>query len=326
VSQSTEPVLTITYQPRMTVSISNAHEVSRSEENWNRKLRIRKAPRLNGAFYPVLRFALDGRPATSTTRGVTVRPNRIKQIWRDGRFVTLGWLSVSHGFTAEVMARQGFDALCVDMQHGLTDMNDVWPMLQAISQTDTVPVVRVPWNDPATIMKALDLGAYGIIVPLINTAEDAAKAVAACRYPPVGMRSSGPVRAVHYGGADYLAKANDEIVVMAMIETKEGLANLDAICATKGLDAVYIGPADLSFALGLPPGPDKTDAVHMATCDKIRDAAHKHGIKAVMHCASAAFAAGAVKRGFDMVMLTSDLNSMIAGARRQLEELKAATA
>ena len=175
-------------------------------------------------------------------------------------------------------------------------------------------------------MKALDLGAYGIIVPLVNTAEEAARAVAACRYPPVGMRSSGPVRAVHYGGSDYLAKANDEIVVMAMIETKEGIANLDAICATPGLDAVYIGPADLSFALGLPPGPDKTDALHMTTCDKIRDAAHKHGIKAVMHCASAAFAAGAVKRGFDMVMLTSDLASMVAGVRRQLDELKAATA
>src|SRR5262249_30456759 len=147
-----------------------------------------------------------------------------------------------------------------------------------------------------------------------------------CRYPPIGMRSSGPVRAVHYGGADYLAKANDEIVVMAMIETKEGLANLDAICATKGLDAVYIGPADLSFALGLPPGHDKTAAFHLPTCEKIRDAAHKHGIKAFMHCASATFAAGAVKRGFDMIMLTSALASMIAGARRQLDELKAATA
>jgi len=147
-----------------------------------------------------------------TTRGATVRPNKIKQMWRDGRCVTMGWLSVSHGFTAEVMARQGFDALVIDMQHGTTDMSDLWPMLQAISQTDTVPVVRVAWNDPATIMKSLDLGAYGILVPLINTAEDAAKAVAACRYPPVGMRSSGPVRAVHYGGADYVATANDEIV------------------------------------------------------------------------------------------------------------------
>src|SRR5437773_8760981 len=259
-------------------------------------------------------------------RGATVRPNRIKQMWRDGKFVTLGWLSVSHGFTAEVMARQGFDALCVDMQHGTTDMNDVWPMLQAISQTETVPVVRVPWNDPATIMKALDLGAYGIIVPLINNADDAAKAVAACRYPPVGMRSCGPVRAVHYGGADYLAKAHAEIVVMALIETKEGLVNLDKICATPGLDAVYIGPSDLSFALGLAPRGDNPDPTHIATCDKILAAAHKAGIKCVMHCASAAFAAGAVKRGFDMVMLTSDLSCMIAGAKMQLEEFKAKTA
>lgn len=255
-----------------------------------------------------------------------MRPNRIKQIWREGRRVTMGWLSVSHPFTAEVMARQGFDALVVDMQHGTSDMSHVLPMLQAISQTDTVPVVRVPWNDPATIMKVLDLGAYGVIVPLVDTAADAARAVAACRYPPVGMRSSGPVRALHYGGADYLARANDEIVVMAMIETKEGLANLDAICATPGLDAVYIGPADLSFALGLPPRGDNPDPAHVAACDRIRETAHRHGIKACMHCASAAFAAGAVKRGFDLVMLTSDLASMIAGARRQLDDLKAATA
>jgi 4-hydroxy-2-oxoheptanedioate aldolase len=255
-----------------------------------------------------------------------MRPNKIKQIWRDGRWVNMGWLSVSHGFTAEVMARQGFDALVVDMQHGLTDMNDVWPMLQAISQTDTVPVVRVPRIDPATIMKVLDFGAYGVLVPLINTAEDAAKAVAACRYPPVGMRSSGPVRAIHYGGADYVAHANDEIVIMGMIETKEGLENLDAICATPGLDAVYIGPSDLSFALGMAPRGDNPDPLTVATCDRIREAAHKAGIKACMHCASAAFAAGAVKRGFDLVMLTSDLASMVAGVRRQLDDLKAATA
>jgi len=255
-----------------------------------------------------------------------MRPNKIKQMWRDGKSATLGWLSVSHGFTAEIMARQGFDALCVDLQHGTSEMNDVLPMLQAISQTDTVPVVRVAWNDPAAIMKALDLGAYGIIVPLVNTAEEAAKAVAACRYMPVGMRSSGPVRAMHYGGADYAANANDEIIVMAMIETQEGLANLEAICATPGLDAVYIGPADLSYALGLAPRADNPDATHLATCDKILEAAHKHGIKAVMHCAGAEFAAGAVKRGFDMVMLTSDLHSMIAGARRQLDDLKAKTA
>ena len=255
-----------------------------------------------------------------------MRPNKIKQMWADGKSTTLGWLSISHGFTAEVMARQGFDALCVDLQHGTSELKDVLPMLQAISQTDTTPIVRVAWNEPAAIMKALDLGAYGIIVPLVNTAEEAAKAVAACRYMPVGMRSSGPIRALQYGGADYAANANDEIIIMAMIETQEGLANLDAICATPGLDAVYIGPADLSYALGLAPRADNPDENHLATCDKILETAHKHGIKAVMHCASAEFAAGAVKRGFDMVMLTSDLACMIAGVKGLLDEYKDKTA
>lgn len=255
-----------------------------------------------------------------------MRPNRMKQIWREGGYVTLGWLSVPNAFTAEVMARQGFDALCVDMQHGLVDYNDVWPMLQAIAQTDTVPVVRVPWNDPAMIMKVLDAGAYGLIIPLVNTGDEAAAAVAAARYPPDGIRSFGPVRAGFYGGPGYAEEANEQIVVFAMIETKQGLENLDAICATPGLDGVYIGPADLSYALGLPPRGDNPDPRHLETCDRIRDTAHRHGKKAAMHTASAAFAAGAVARGFDLVMLTSDVLCLTAAARRQLEELRAATA
>lgn len=253
-----------------------------------------------------------------------MRPNKIKQMWNEGKPVTLGWLSIANSFSAEVMARQGFDAICVDLQHGTSELGDLVHMLQAISQTDATPVVRVPWNEPAAIMKALDLGAYAIIVPLINTAADAAQAVAACRYPPTGNRSSGPVRGIQYGGADYLAKADGEILVMAMIETKEGLANLDAICATPGVDAVYIGPSDLSFALGLPPRMDNTDPLHMDTCDRIRDAAHRHGKKACIHTGGAAFAAAAIKRGFDLVMLTSDLNCMIEGVKRQMGELKAA--
>ena len=256
-----------------------------------------------------------------------MRQNKIKQKWKAGQWTTMGWLSIGHSFTAEVMARQaGFDALCVDLQHGTSEMNNVLPMLQAISQTDVVPFVRVNWNNPNDIMRALDLGAYGVIVPLINNAKEAAAAVAACRFPPVGYRSNGPIRAAQYGGSDYVANANDEIIVMAMIETKEGIANLDAICATPGLDAVYIGPADLSFALGMPPRADNPDPLHMATCDKILAAAHKAGIKCVMHCATAAFAAGAVKRGFDMVMVTSDITCLVTGVKREMEELKAKTA
>ena len=251
-----------------------------------------------------------------------MRENKIKEIWQNGNCATLGWLSVSHGMTAEVMARQGFDALCVDLQHGTSEMSDVLPMLQAISQTDTVPFVRVAWNDPAPIMKALDLGAYGIIVPLVNNAEEAARAVSACRYPPDGMRSFGPVRASQYGGADYPRKANEEIIVMAMIETKEGLTNLEAICATPGLDAVYIGPSDLSYALDLEPRGDNPDPLHIETCNKILKIAHDNGIKAVMHCAGSEFAVGAAERGFDMVMLTSDLACMTAGSKMQLENFK----
>ena len=118
---------------------------------------------------------------------------------------------------------------------------------------------------------------------------------------------------------------NELSAELAMIETAEGLANLEAICATPGLDAVYVGPADLSLALGLAPRADNPDPLHMETCDKIRDTAHRHGIKAVMHCAGADFAAGAVKRGFDMVMLTSDLACLMAGVRQQLEAFKSQT-
>src|SRR5260370_10251628 len=140
------------------------------------------------------------------------------------------------------------------------------------------------------------------------------------------MRSSGPVRAVHYGGADYVAHANDEIVVMAMMETRQRLANLDAICATPGLDAVYIGPADLSFALGLAPRGDNPDPLHLATCDKILVAAHKAGIKCVMHCAGAAFAAGAGKRGLDTVVLAFAPACMIAAPPHRAARAKAQTA
>ena len=247
-----------------------------------------------------------------------MKPNKINQLWAQGKPATMGWISIANSFTAEMMASQGFDAVCIDMQHGETGLSTLMEMLQAVSATDATPVVRVGWNEPAAIMKALDFGASAIIVPLINNAEEARKAVSACRYPPVGDRSSGPVRALQIHGPDYFSKANDEILLMAMIETKEGLVNLEEICATPGVDAIYIGPADLSFALGLAPRSDNPDPLHMSTCDRIKEVAHRHGKKVCMHCASAEFAAGAIQRGFDLVMITSDLGSMIAGVKRQI--------
>ncbi len=129
-----------------------------------------------------------------------MRPNHVLNAWRANKQTVGAWLSIDSTFTAEAMAHAGFDWLCLDMQHGMLDYNDVKKMLPAISTTDTIPFVRVPWNEPYEIMKVLDAGAYGVVVPLVNNAEEAARAVSACRYPPEGMRSFGPARAAMYAG------------------------------------------------------------------------------------------------------------------------------
>jgi 4-hydroxy-2-oxoheptanedioate aldolase len=183
-------------------------------------------------------------------KGKPTRANRIRSIWKTGGAVVNGWLSIPDSFSAETMAQQGWDSLTIDMQHGVVDYAAAVRMLTAISTTATVPVVRVPWLDPGILMKVLDAGAYGVICPMVNTRADAEALVAATHYPPRGTRSYGPARAVLYGGADYAQHADDTIVVFAMIETKQGLENLDAIASTPGLDAIYVGPADLSLALG----------------------------------------------------------------------------
>jgi 4-hydroxy-2-oxoheptanedioate aldolase len=182
-----------------------------------------------------------------------MRDNTLRQIWRRGEAAVNGWLSIPSAFSAEVMAHQGFDSLTIDMQHGVVDYQVAVTMLQAVSTTPIVPLARVPWNDPAWIMKILDAGAYGIICPMINTRADAEALVAACKYAPRGYRSWGPVRALIYAGADYKDHADEQLLVMPMIETAEAVKNLDEILDVPGVDAVYVGPADLSLTLGCTP-------------------------------------------------------------------------
>jgi 4-hydroxy-2-oxoheptanedioate aldolase len=254
-----------------------------------------------------------------------VRPNRVKQLWRDGKVAVGGWLSVPSTYSAEVMAHAGFDWLCIDTQHGMIDYSAAVPMLQAISTTETMPFVRVPWNEPSIIMKYLDAGAYGIIVPMVNNRREAEAAVAACRYPPQGIRSFGPNRVSLYAGQGYASEANAEIACVVMIETKEALDNLDDILSTPGVDAAYIGPADLSLALGLPPRGDNEDPVHVGTVAAIREACDRYGVVAGIHCASSKFAAWKASEGFRMVMLTSDVAGISANASRLLSEMKGGT-
>jgi len=200
-----------------------------------------------------------------------MRPNKVKALWREGKTATAGWVSTGDPFVAEILANAGYDALVIDMQHGMGITADrAIACLQAISTTDTVPIVRIPWNEPLSAQLVLDAGAYGIIVPLVNTYEEAVAAAGACRYPPQGYRSIGPNRARYYGGADYALHANEEIIVLVMIETMQAVDNLEEIAKAPGIDGFYIGPADLALSLGLTPSPDvEFDPRHAAACQRV---------------------------------------------------------
>jgi 4-hydroxy-2-oxoheptanedioate aldolase len=250
-----------------------------------------------------------------------MRENRLKALWQQDACVVNGWLTLPATFSAEVMAHEAWDSLTIDLQHGLIDYQVAVGMLQAISTTQTVPLVRVPWLDPAIIMKVLDAGAYGVICPMINSAAEAAEFVAACRYPPEGTRSSGPIRASIYAGPDYIAHANRTIVVMAMIETRLALDNLDEILSVPGLDAVYVGPSDLSLALGCEPRADPTDAVVIGAIEEIVIRARKKKIIPGIHTGSPAGAQKMIQLGFRFVTIASDVRFLVAKASEILQAM-----
>ncbi len=252
-----------------------------------------------------------------------MRPNRLRSIWQSGGAVVNGWLAIANSFSAETMAHQGWDSLTIDLQHGVVDYQAMIPMLQAISTTDTVPVVRVPWLEPSFLMKALDAGAYGVICPMVNTAEDARKLVAYTHYAPRGCRSFGPVRALLYGGADYPQQANNTIVTFAMIETATALGNLDDILSVPGLDAIYIGPSDLSLALGCTPTFDDLDPKAAEAVEHILARAKAHGIVAGIHNGTTQAALKRIAKGFQFVTIGSDARLMAAGARQIVNEMRA---
>jgi len=243
-----------------------------------------------------------------------VRENTVRSIWARGGVVLNGWLSIPSSFSAEVMAHQGFDSLVIDMQHGVIDYQAAVTMLQAISTTPVIPLARVPWNDPAHLMKIHDAGVYGVICPMVNTREQAEALVRSCKYPPHGVRSFGPVRATMYAGADYVAHANDELVVIPMIETAEALENLDDILTTPGVDAVYVGPADLSLSLGYEPGVDRTEPAVVKAQKTIAAACKRHGVVAGIHTGTPDYALKMIDDGYRFVTVATDFRLLASGA------------
>lgn len=245
---------------------------------------------------------------------------------RGGEPAFSGWCTLASPIAAETLARDGFAAVVLDMQHGLWDTASTIAGVAAVHHGGAAPVVRVPLNDFAFVSRALDVGAEAIIAPMINTREDAVRFANAAKFPPAGERSWGPQRAMALQGrsvaVDYLREANDATLTLAMIETRTALGNVDAIASTPGIDALFIGPYDLSTALSGGKAQDVQAPEVEAAIDTICKAALKAGKIPGIYCRDAERASAMAKRGFKFITVGSDHAFLRDGIAAQMKGLR----
>jgi 4-hydroxy-2-oxoheptanedioate aldolase len=229
----------------------------------------------------------------------------LREVLTSGQPSIGGWCVMPGSFSAEVMARAAFDWVCIDLQHGLIGYQEMLGMLQAVAVAAVPAVVRVPWNDPAWIMKALDAGAAGVIVPMVNSPEEAAAAVGACRYPPTGYRSWGPTRAA-LGVPDFSPElANRAVICAVMVETVPALERLGEIVSVPGVDVVFIGPSDFAISMGFAPRSD--DKEHRRRLEEVPGVCRKHGVVAGIACGSLELLGRWRQAGYTMLAAPSDM-------------------
>ena len=251
-----------------------------------------------------------------------MRKNLVKQKLQRGEPSIGTWVSTGNPLVAEILAHTGFDWLAVDMEHNAIDMENLLACFYAISTTDTVPFVRVPWNDPQILKRVLDIGAYGVIVPNIKSPEEAELAVQACRYAPEGFRGVGGIRGRLYGGADYYQKANEEIAVILMIEDSEAVRRIAEICNVPGIDALFIGPNDLASSLGVPPGYDNPHPDHKAAVRHVLETGRRFNIPVGIHCGSGEEVNRRIEEGFLWMPIASDARFLSGAALAAVEQVR----
>lgn len=254
-----------------------------------------------------------------------MRKNHLKTQLQADKTAVSAWLSIPSSYSAEIVAHCGFDAVTVDLQHGMIAFGQAMTMLQAISTTSATPLVRPSGSNAIEIMHLLDAGAYGVICPQVDDADIARTVVAACKYPPAGTRSFGPSRGLLYGGSGYYPQANDEILVFVMIESRQAVQNLDSILSVDGIDGVFIGPNDLSLSLG--GGPGSEPAQEIATViENIRSRAAERGLFTGIFCAEGAMAARRAAQGFQLVVPGNDAGILKSACMAQLGQIHGAEA
>ena len=242
----------------------------------------------------------------------------LREVLTSGRPAVGGWCVIPGAFTAEVVARSGVEWICIDAQHGLVGYGEMLSMLQAVTATGVPALVRVPWNDPGWIMKSLDAGAAGVIVPMVNTPEEAEAAAGACRYPPDGYRSWGPTRASLVVESYEPDPANRSVVCAVMVETVPALERLDEIAAVPGVDAVFMGPSDFAISMGLPPRTQ--DAEHGRRLESVPAVCARHGVVPGIACGSSELLARWRQAGYTMLAMPSDLVLLRQGAQGMVRE------
>lgn len=252
--------------------------------------------------------------------------NRLHQVWSEGRVALNGWIASPAIITAEAMAAAGWDSLTIDLQHGTADYASLLTLLPVIQRAGIAPLVRVPWMDEGIVMRVLDAGAMGVIAPMIESPEDAARLVSACRYPPDGGRSFGPIRARLAWGNDYPQRANAEIVSFAMVETRRGVEALDEILTVPGLGGIYIGPADLSLSHGFAPGFDRREPEMLEVILGILERCRARGVRCCLHCGTPEYAAEMAAKGFSLVTVSSDARFVELGAAAAVAKFQQSTA
>lgn len=253
-----------------------------------------------------------------------MRTNRLKERMKERPVALNGWLASGGTAAVDTMASGSWDAITIDMQHGMGDFETVVHALRAISMTPITPMVRVPWLEPGIIQRVLDAGSYGVICPMINTRAQCEAFVSTCRYAPRGTRSFGPIRASLYGGADYWKHANDHILALAMIETREALDNLDDILAVEELDGIYIGPADLSLSFGIDvePSAGLSHPQLQALVETIRSRASAAGKYTLLHCPAVEQAVAMRDKGFSMLTIGNDLKLLAMGQQAAFQQVR----
>ena len=246
----------------------------------------------------------------------------LREAVSEGRATLGGWCSLPSSLSAELMGRSGFDWICIDTQHGLIGSHEMVAMLQALGAAGIPGLVRVPGHEPADMMRALDAGADGVIVPLVNSPSDALAAVRACKYPPLGERSWGPMRAALLRPGYGTGEANARVLCIVQIETVAAVEALEEILDVPGIDGLYVGPADLGISYGFAPQMVAAKMQHLSVIETVLDAGRSRGLLCGIHSEDAASAAFWVERGFRLVTVASDAGLLRRMAAHELAAVR----